>query len=590
MKFRGLGYWRDPSSAEGLVFFAQLLEELLFAYSLDTYKPSAMNASTLCLEARSLIDDIEKELIDRSNLTHVLKELLLNIRKDEVAKSLITLNIESVASKLENTDIQIQEAAIILDIIYSQISLIKYKKKSELLLLDAVANPREKDRIRSLTRTYITTLINLGYSTRFLYPAARMYFYWNRNKIAGPESISGFFDIADGTIRNYVAVFRVNSLFVEIEDSCKVFNVEVKNQLGGEVLDQASAKSFELNNSDAFLVVKNISAMDVFSARDFAERRVEQISTLSGLFHHKEVACWETSALLIDVDTKKSRVVSGSQNPMLMCVDSKIPNAAIKLNSFIRNFSMNSEESFKRYNRAAELHSLALKSDSPENQLLNLWVALETIVPSKLGRSKAKINNIIDSVLPFLSLVYIEALTERLTNDFRVWSRSRFYHAIDGVDGETERHKLLRLLLLPEHKARKDVLFVELGDFHLLRNRAHYFSTAFSSSDKVASILETHWMRVDWQVRRIYRTRNLVVHAGHTPAYIDILIKNVHDYLDVVLNSIGRLASDGDNINTVDEAFKYAEIRYFDYMRELKFEKVAVNANNIDRLVLSARI
>ncbi len=590
MKFRGLGCWRDPSSAEGLVFFAQLLEELLFAYSLDTYKPSAMNASTLCLEARSLIDDIEQELIDRSNLTHVLRELLLNIRKDEVAKSLITLDVESVASKLENTDIQIQEAAIILDIIYSQISLIKYKKKSELFLLDAVANPREKDRIRSLARTYVTTLINLGYSTRFLYPAARMYFYWNKNKIVGPESISGFFDIADGTIQNYVAVFRVNSLFLEIEDSCKVFNVEVKNQLDGEVLDQASAKSFELNNSDAFLVVKNISAMDVFSARDFAERRVERISTLSGLFHHKEVACWEASALLINVDTKKSRVVSGSQNPMLMCADSKIPNAAIKLNSFIRNFSMNSEDSFKRYNRAAELHSLALRSESPENQLLNLWVALETIVPSKLGRSKAKINNIIDSVLPFLSLVYIEALTERLTNDFRVWSRSRFYHAIDGVDGETERHKLLRLLLLPEHKARKDALFVELGDFHLLRNRAHYFSTVFSSSDKVASILEAHWLRVDWQVRRIYRTRNLVVHAGHTPAYIDILIKNVHDYLDVVLNSIGRLASDGDNINTVDEAFKYAEIRYYDYMRELKSEKVAVNTNNIDRLVLSVRI
>ena len=37
MKFRTLKNWKDPQSQEGPVFFAQLLEELLFDYSLDTY-------------------------------------------------------------------------------------------------------------------------------------------------------------------------------------------------------------------------------------------------------------------------------------------------------------------------------------------------------------------------------------------------------------------------------------------------------------------------------------------------------------------------------------------------------------------------
>lgn len=590
MKFRGLGRWRDPSSAEGLVFFAQLLEELLFAYSLDTYKPSAMNSSTLCLEARSLIDDIEKEFIDKSNLNHVLKELLQNIRKDEVTKSLITLDIDSLESKFENKDAPIQELSIILDLIYAQISLPKYKQKCEELLLAAVASPREKNLIRSLARTYVTTLINLGYSTRFLYPASRMYFYWNKTEITGPESLAGFFQVVNGVIQKYTAIFKVNSLFVEIADSCNVFNVEVKTTLDGLAHQHASKKSFDLNNSDAFLVVNGIGAMDVFAARDSAERRIDQISTLSGLFHHKDTARWEPHALLINVETEKSRVISETQNPMLMCVDSKPQNAAIKLNSFIRNFSLSEADSFKRYNRAAELHSLALRSDSPENQLLNLWVALETIVPSKLGRSKAKINNIIDSVLPFLSLAYVQTLTERLTHDFRVWSRSRFHQAIDQVDGDTERTRLLKLLLLSENQAAKDGLFAEMRDFHLLRNRAHYIATTLSSSDKIASLLDTHWLRVDWQIRRIYRTRNLVVHAGHTPPYIDVLIKNVHDYLDIVLNSIGDLAADGDRINTIDGAFKYTELRYFDYIRKLKSEKVVVDEMNIERVLLSTRI
>ena len=68
MKYRILSKWTDPVASEGLVFFAQLLEELLFDYSLDTYKPSAMNSSTLCIEARRLIRDIEDDVIDKNNL------------------------------------------------------------------------------------------------------------------------------------------------------------------------------------------------------------------------------------------------------------------------------------------------------------------------------------------------------------------------------------------------------------------------------------------------------------------------------------------------------------------------------------------
>lgn len=586
MKFRGLYKWRDPSAAEGLVFFAQLLEELLFDYSLDTYKPSAMNSSTLCLEAKSLIEDIDEGLIDKNNLTHVLKELTSNIRSDVVVKSLITISVQSIVAKFENKDTSLQELSILLDIIYSQISLNIYKQKTEILLLSAVSDSRGKNNIRALARTYITTLINTGYSTRFLYPAARLYFYRNKVEIAGPESISGFFDIVNGVEQNYIAVFRVNSLFNEIEDSCMVFNVEVTKNLTGDVRDCAFKKSFDLNGFDSYLIVKDINAKDVFAARDLAERKIDQISTLSGLFHHKETAAWQSHALLINTQSEKSRIVSASQNPMLMCSDSKRKNAAIKLNSFIMNFSLE-KDSFSRFNRSAELHSLALRSDSPENQLLNLWVALETIVPSKLGQ--AKVNNIIDSVLPLLSLHYIQALTEKLTHDFRIWNRARLIQAIEGVGGETERHKLVKVLVLDENKAVKDKLFADLKDFHLLRNRAHYLSVVLSSSDKVLSMLETHWQRVDWQIRRIYRTRNLVVHAGHTPGYIDVLIKNVHDYLDVVLNGIGQLASDGQKTNTIEQAFKYSEMRYFDYMRELK-EAGEIEKSNVDKLILGVRI
>lgn len=582
MKYRNLKNWAEPDKTEALAFFAQLLEELLFDFSLDTYKPSAMNSCSLCMEATFLIQDIENELIDRANLTHVLQELLLNLRKDEVAQSLLDIGLDTIESKFNNANIPLQELAVIVNIIGSQLSIKLYKKRTEEFLLDALSNNKEKNRIRSLTRSYVTTLITLGYSTRYLYPIIRKYFHWGK-KISSSADVQGFFNLVSGENQKYAAIFKANLLFEEIKDSCQDFDIEISREIRQELLCDKKAKNFSLTGENIYLVVDRLESMDVFSARDEAERRIDQLSTLTSLFHHKEIPSWDNNALLINISKDSSRIVSSSQNPMLMCADLTKANAAQKLNSFINEFSLREGESFQRFSRAAELHALALRSDSPENQLLNLWVALETITPSKLARNKAKVNNIIDSILPFLSINYIPTLTAKLTHDFYIWNKPAFYRAINDVEGDNDRQKLIKLLLLENYKTPRNQLYKDIGNFYLLRNRAFYFSEALSSTSKILKILDTHWSRVDWQIRRIYRTRNQIVHAGHTPSYIRILIKNIHDYLDVVTDTIGTLASDGDRINTIDEAFKYIEIRWDEYSRSLKAQDTRIDAGNIEK-------
>lgn len=77
MRFRNLKKWTAPDQSKELIYFAQLLEEMLFDYSLDTYKPSALNTSLLCREALYVIEDIESGVIKRPNLDHVLEELTI---------------------------------------------------------------------------------------------------------------------------------------------------------------------------------------------------------------------------------------------------------------------------------------------------------------------------------------------------------------------------------------------------------------------------------------------------------------------------------------------------------------------------------
>ena len=153
MKFRTLSKWNTSSALEGLMFFAQLLEELLFDYSLDTYKPSAMNTSSLSAELLYLIDDINKKLIDENNLTHVLKEFLFNLKNDEVALSLIDLAPEILEIKLIGENPPLIQKKTILEIINSSLRMTLYKKRTEEMLLNAVSNGNEKNKIRALTRS-----------------------------------------------------------------------------------------------------------------------------------------------------------------------------------------------------------------------------------------------------------------------------------------------------------------------------------------------------------------------------------------------------------------------------------------------------
>ncbi len=569
MKFRNLRNWRSPKDLEGLVFFAQLLEELLFDYSLDTYKPSAMNSSTLCAEAYQLVIDIESEILDVANLKHVLNEFVRNLKQDDVAQALMPPALTDVGARLDNESVALRDKRVLLEIISSHLTLDKYKSENERQLSQVVLDGNDKKRIRALARSYVTTLLSMGYSSDYLYPTARRFFYMGDNEITCHEDIFRFFNYFPGKRERYKAVFRVSGIFSEIAESCSAFGLQISDEAPDSLAEILERKSFVLDKEETYLIVEELDAMDVHAARTEAEKRVEMASTLMSLFHHKKVANWGSPAILLNLRTNKARLVKEPTNPMLKCADLRPSRAAEKLNSFIETFTLAEPKSFDRFFRAAELHALALKNDEAENQLLNLWVALETLVPSKAGNGKAKINLISNSLLPFLSISYIPRLVDRLRRDMFTWNAAESNIALRGIEGGNETERVFRLLVSPEHEDARSRLFQRFGDFFLLRNRFHYLKSSLAAPKKAGAVLDAHWQRVEWQLRRIYRARNTIVHAGTTPIHIDVLIKNLHDYIDIATNTIIALASDEDKINTIDQAFEYVSMAAHSQLSEL---------------------
>ena len=69
--------------------------------------------------------------------------------------------------------------------------------------------------------------------------------------------------------------------------------------------------------------------------------------------------------------------------------------------------------------------------------------------------------------------------------------------------------------------------------------------------------LEKHRVRIEWQLRRIYRIRNIATHLGTDIDGIDIVVNHLHNYFDFVVNYMLCKSENGDAvINTSTAVFE----------------------------------
>jgi len=587
MKFRYLDNWIDPTNSGSLVFFAQLLEEMLFDFTLDTYKPSALNTSLLCNEALLVIEDIENGVVKKPNLDHVLEELAENLKRDIVAHSLMTLDLNIVLSTLQNKTKSISERKVILELLWSQINMPDYRKMNEELLIDAIVEKNDKSLVRGLARSYVTSLKNYGFSSKWLHEKTIQYFYSQADNIPGNEAINGYIDLFKSQPKDYIAIFKASKIFKVTSGSCEQLNIVVSDA-PEDYMQIIQNNNFLLDNQQTYVVVKRLKNEEEYSARESADNRMEIVQTLLTLFHHKEHPVWSDECLLIETGEMNEKIINRPINPMHKCIDLRAQKASKRLNSFISEFSMD-EVSFPKFIRSAELHSLALSSDSKENQMINLWISLESLIPAEPS-DKSTIENIIDSCTPFFTLNYINRLLDRLNGDMFNWNKYELNRALRGVDGVNFRSKLARLLVLDEYEHRRHKLDRTFRDFHLLRSRFFYLREVLLNPKSLLNTLESHKKRVGWQLRRIYRARNIIVHSGRTPMHTGALIENVHDYLDLIMSTLVSLASEGKIIHSVEQGFKYIEINCKAYQDNLKNITAEQYINDLDSAIFKLTI
>ena len=265
---------------------------------------------------------------------------------------------------------------------------------------------------------------------------------------------------------------------------------------------------------------------------------------------------------------------------MHKCIDLKKAKAESKLQEFLKSFKL-TEDSFNKFINSVRLHSIAIHSSSHENQLLNLWISLESLVPADTkNKDNANIQHIVDSIIPFLNMYYLKSLINKLIKDLVRWDVYKVRKLLKDIPGDDLQFKIVNLLSNNNLSEKLNNLMIEIKDFHLLNDRLKHFNNLLLSKEKISNTIINHTERLQWQIRRIYRARNLIVHTGNTPSYTSTLIEHIHSYLDIILETLIQLSSKN-KINSVGQGFQYIELMYNDYLnvigitkkdKELKFD------------------
>lgn len=213
---------------------------------------------------------------------------------------------------------------------------------------------------------------------------------------------------------------------------------------------------------------------------------------------------------------------------------------------------------------ALEQHSVALASIDPKVRFVNMWVALETLVGQ--DHNSSIIDNIVRTILPQVVHRRINKIIKYLAMCLHEYgfcgvipdNTGWFYNS---TQARVQSDELLLALTGAGGSDVQDKLAEITANHPLLCNRLFAVYKVVRDSKTLLQRLQESEKRINWQLRRIYRARNLLVHTGSPVTPLSYLAPNLEYYFSVTLERVLHDLLQHPNW-TLERSFEYRRIQY----------------------------
>jgi len=594
--------WDSDKNLDGLLFFSQLIDEMLFDYTMDSYKQPVYNTHSLFDELLNFINNTEADYILENNSGAILEELIENLRHDAIAKKVLGHYFEKILSFFElqhNLDPKKREY----DKIFSECEIaINFLNKSYLpeikvQLVKYVKNPREKKVIKDLTKKLLSELIYWGYSKQYIYHENQLYFFKD-NKIKTFDQISDFLNKFSFEIHSWEVFFKGNREFEKLKDiSVDVaFKIE-KIAPNPRTKNPSEFSFFETSEEYPFyLIFEEIFAYDPFQARLFAEQYYYSIINLARYKIHTSSFDWNTeNVLCYRKGTERFWTPNLPASPLGKIRYPALNDDQYGLNKFSRILHNLDVDSVYAFMNSLNLHNCAIQSATDSNQFINMWIAMETLLSTNNSKKRG-ISRINETYIPVLGKDYINKLIQELLRSLKInLTRTDLAEIFSEFPFDVDEIEKCAMLLLQGNETILKKLLEKIGRNPLLIFKIHQLTENFKNAEQIKKTILMHNQRIEWHLFRIYRTRNDIVHKGEKvkPILINQLLENIHYYYHVTIDLIESTRAYynySNYINTFESIFNLIKFQHEMHIQYLKNSKGEICNNENYKNMLFGRI
>ena len=180
---------------------------------------------------------------------------------------------------------------------------------------------------------------------------------------------------------------------------------------------------------------------------------------------------------------------------------------------------------------AIEMHAESLESKNYRALVRTFWTALETLFLNPSANSGRE--NVINSVVAIIQKTYLLKITRLIYAQIR---ETLLSEDLEKLDITTYKSFLLFFASHEEGSEEMKALYSCLGDNILLRSRVYNLRKSLKSGEKISEFLSKHEIRINWQLKRLYRIRNIATHLGYEASGLSIAVNHLHSYFDYMVN------------------------------------------------------
>ena len=261
---RSLKRWSNVSAMQGMLFFTQRMDELLFHYSMDTYKAPTLNIKLLLGEYLETIQQIKEGILKDKNEIPIFEEIVWCLENDKIAQKVIGISKSEEFLKNNGSydkDLKRKVCKLFSD----KLAGCRYLEEIEDELKTAIISDSKKQ-IDVYSKCFVRELTVLGYNSRYIFDCLNKIFY--AKKVDDISSVDAFFECFNSDKTEYTVYLTIHK---ELAKFGELLSPELPEN-SFCILDNSSIpKGIQKIEGYNVVEIRNINAYDEYSAYDMAK-------------------------------------------------------------------------------------------------------------------------------------------------------------------------------------------------------------------------------------------------------------------------------------------------------------------------------